>query len=61
VPGSADGHHVTVADDVVDFVADLQHGGDESQDRDVAVRAWRQGNRGAVIDEVVGDQVADPL
>ena len=45
-----------VAYDVVDLVADLQHGGDERQDRDVAVRAGRQGNRRAVIDEIVGDQ-----
>jgi hypothetical protein len=43
--GGADRHHVTGGHDVVNFVPDLQHGGDERQDRDVALRAGRQWNR----------------
>jgi len=43
----------------VDFVADLQHGGDERQDRDVAVRAGWHPRGKPVVDEVVADQIAD--
>ena len=59
--GGPDRHHVVIGDDGVDVVADLQHGRDERQDPDVAVRAGRHFYRQPMVDEVVGDEVADPV
>ena len=43
------------------LVADLEDLGDEPEDGDVPVRAWRQRERRPVVDEVVGDEVTDAL